>query len=163
MIPIILVDIEQVDIIRLLKQIHTERGIHIADLNPGAIVTVYTENSRYVFSITDPECGDAIMASSNDLFDGRQHVRIIGSTLGSSAIVVGWISSDMCLEFSVIDGSPDVTTTSLITRITVLQIHHPNPEPPEHQAKPECQFSRMVRRWLSPAIARCNLFPRSRR
>jgi hypothetical protein len=64
-------------------------GVDIHALPPGTTVVVETQNSRYRFVVlVEPS---AVLVKGGSMFPDETIVRLVGATVGGSAVEVGWI------------------------------------------------------------------------
>ncbi|MBU0612588.1 hypothetical protein KKB10_01095 [Patescibacteria group bacterium] len=130
MIRIIKIDVGQSEIAFLAEQMGESSGIWLKDIAPLSVVTIFTQNTEYVFSVIDPDKGEVEITSNGTTITHPHFAQIIGSTFGGSVIRVKWIGIDMCLEVMVYDEANRIITTSSIRRITIFEL------PPDIIPKP---------------------------
>jgi len=90
-------------------------GVAISSLEPGTLLTVETRNSRYHLIVLDGEAQRALV-SGGTMFPVRTEVVVRGSTIGGTAIKLGWIGVGLRMELTI--GKRRVTTTR-VQAITV--------------------------------------------
>jgi hypothetical protein len=83
-------------------------GVRLADLAPSDVLEVRTRNSCYLISsigLRDVR----VLVMGGTFFPLPREAQLVGSTLGGSAVKLGWIGRGFCLEL-LQDGHRVVTT-----------------------------------------------------
>jgi len=83
-----------------------EDGLALGSLEPGTVLTVHTRHSRYRIVVLG---GARVLVSGGSIISDGSEARLQGSTLGGSAVKVGWIGLGLRLELLV--GRQRITTS----------------------------------------------------
>lgn len=146
MIRTVQVDLEQADFSHCISRLIASDGIWLSELKVGTVVTVTTENNDYIFRVICPQTGEVEIISNGSYFQQRQITRIIGSTLGGSAIRINWIGINMRLEISKGAQATKIVITSEVQKITIMEI---SDFFPESQKNPGRFVAKMLRRLIN--------------
>jgi hypothetical protein len=91
-------------------------GLRLSDLAPSDVLEVRTRNTRYLIS-TIALCDSRVVVTGGRYFPLPGEAQLVGSTLGGSAVKLGWIGCGFCLEL-LQDGHRIVTT-----RVREIRLH----------------------------------------
>ena len=93
---------------RITASAAAAEGVRLADLAPPDVLEVHTRNHCYLNSTIGLR--DArVLVMGGTLFSLPREAQLVGSTLGGSAVKLGWIGRGFCLEL-LQDGHRIVTT-----------------------------------------------------
>ena len=93
---------------RLTASAAAAEGVRLVDLAPSDVLEVRTRNTCYLISTIGLR-DDRVVVMGGTFFPLPREAQLVGSTLGGSAVTLGWIGRGFCLEL-LRDGHRVVTT-----------------------------------------------------
>jgi hypothetical protein len=93
---------------RIASAAASATGIRLADLAPSDVLEIRTRNTRYLISAISLR-ESRVVVTGGTFFPLPREARLVGATLGGSAVKLGWIGCGFCLEL--LQDGHRITTT----------------------------------------------------
>lgn len=94
-------------------------GVLLKDVGSDSLVVAETKGSTYTIAAANEGGGTVVVQSNGKYFAEPTTCVLSGSTFGGTAIMVGWIGTDMKLEFNL--GNGRILTTDLVVSVETIR------------------------------------------
>ena len=97
----------------------TDTGVDLPTLKVGTVLNVQTRNSLYRVVVLDGK-RRLVAVQGGNVFSHEVVTRFHGSSVGGSALKIGWVGVGSCLEFA---AGPQLIVTSPVRSIQIETPH----------------------------------------